>query len=465
MTSVDPRDQRIAELEALLKAALTRIAELEAMLGLNSTNSSKPPSSDPPSAPKRPKKGTGRKRGGQRGHKRNKRDLLPPEKVTRTTEVIPDECGGCGRHLRGRDPEPLRHQVIDMPPMEPEVDEYRLHALTCDDCGMTTRAGLPTGVPIGNFGPRLMALVAMCTSKYRMSKRTVQDLLADVLGVKIALGSIPKIELRVSDAVARPVHEARQYVQDQETVHMDETGWREGKSKAWLWVAVTSLVTVFRVTRSRGKGVAQQMLKCFVGVLVTDRYGAYAWYDSLMRQLCWSHLLRDFQGFVDRGGGGAKSGQSLLDQADLMFQWWHRVRDGTLSRKTFQRYMRGVEDEVGRLLRQASRCRNKKTRGMAAAMLELEESLWTFVYIEGVEPTNNTAELQVRHGVMWRKTSYGTQSRCGSRYVEHMLTVVATLKQQGRNVLEYLTAACAANLHGRPAPSLLPSTSQRHAAP
>jgi transposase len=194
---------------------------------------------------------------------------------------------------------------------------------------------------------------------------------------------------------------------------------------------------------------------------VTDRYSAYNWYPVRWRQLCWAHLLRDFAAMRDRGGCSAELGEALLAQAHQMFTWWHRVREGTLKRSTFRSYMTPLRREVERLLEAGSRCGVPKTAGTCRDILKRREALWTFVQVEGVEPTNNTAERSIRPGVLWRKGSFGTQSAEGSRFVESMLTVVTTLKQQQRNVLEYLTAACEAALRGEAAPSLLPASDQK----
>ncbi len=342
------------------------------------------------------------------------------------------------------------------------MTDYELHELGCE-CGARTRASLPEGVPAGAFGPRFMSVVALCTSRYRMPKRTVQELLRDLFGVQVGLGSVPKMERFVSEAIAAPVEEARAAVREQPVVHQDETGWYEGphqgrKARAWLWVAVTAVVTVFRIARSRGAEIAKEMLgEDFRGFLVADRWSAYRWKPRGMRQACWAHLVRDFCCFVERGGAGAKIGEQLLARAKLMFRWWHRIRDGTLTRRTFQRRMRRVESSIGRLLRKAAVCGVAKTEGMAKEILKHEPALFTFVYVEGVEPTNNAAERALRPAVIWRKISFGTDSERGSRFVERSLTVVATLKQQRRHALEYLTAACEAALRGRSPPSLLPS--------
>jgi transposase len=242
--------------------------------------------------------------------------------------------------------------------------------------------------------------------------------------------------------------------------------YEEGRGRrAWLWLVACSLVAVFRIATSRGSEVARQLLgEDFAGFLTTDRWSAYNWYDTDLRQLCWSHLTRDFQGFIDRGGEGARIGRALMKERNRMFKWWHRVLDGTMRRTRFEREMRQVQREVGRLLREAEARAEKKTAGMAREILKLEPAMWTFVYVEGVEPTNNFGERLIRHSVMYRKTSFGTQSSEGSRFVERILTAVTTLALQKRNVLNYLTELLRAHRRGLPAPSLLPATTIAQAA-
>jgi transposase len=240
--------------------------------------------------------------------------------------------------------------------------------------------------------------------------------------------------------------------------HLDETSWRQNGKRAWLWVAVTSMVTVFVMRCSRGSQVARELLgERFGGIVVTDRYSAYNWYPVRWRQLCWAHLVRDFEAMRERGGTSEAIGEALLGQAHQMFTWWHRVREGTLARSTFRSYMSALRKEVHRLLEVGSRCGVPKTEGTCREILKRREALWTFVQVEGVEPTNNVAERSIRPGVQWRKGSFGTQSEAGSRFVESLMTVVATLKQQKRGVLDYLTAAHEAALRGETAPSLLPT--------
>jgi len=458
MAEVDPRDARIAELEAQLKAALERIAQLEAKLGRSSRNSSRPPSSDGPGVERGKKPTTGRKPGGQVGHKGHRRQLLPSEKVDRLEPVYPAECSRCTGAVVSKKQAPAawRHQVVELPPVKPHVTEYQQHWGWCEKCECYTAADLPTGVTRGAFGPRLTALVALLSGQYHLSKRGVQELLGAVLGVELALGSISKLEAQVSEALEEPVEQARQAVRAQRQAHLDETGWREARGKAWLWVAVTPAVTVFQVATSRGASVARELLgEKWAGWLVTDRWSAYGWVDEARRQVCWSHLLRDFQGFVDRGGEGKALGEALLGCCHEWFGWWHRVKNRTLQRSTFERRMRGMKSEVVRLLSEAARCSSERTAGMAREILKLKQALFTFVGVEGLEPTNNAAERALRPAVLWRKGSWGTHSAEGSRFVERVLTVTASLKQQQRHVLEYLTACCQARLHGQSSPSLL----------
>jgi transposase len=302
-------------------------------------------------------------------------------------------------------------------------------------------------------------MVSLLTGRYRLSKRDTAEVMGDFFQADISVGSICALEQRSSEALSEPVEEAREYVKEQPVVHMDETGWREANQKAWLWVAATSLVTVFLIRCSRGGKVAREMLgETFSGILNSDRWSAYNWVPVSLRQLCWSHLLRNFQAFVERGGESQCIGKAILAQTERMFDWWYRVRDGTMTRATFRAKMKAVQQEVGELLRQGTACAHSKTAGTCRDILKREEALWTFVHVEGVEPTNNLGERQVRHGVLWRKMCFGTQSEAGSRFAERIMTVVATLKQQRRNVLDYLTEVCDAANWGRPAPSLLPTT-------
>jgi transposase len=258
-------------------------------------------------------------------------------------------------------------------------------------------------------------------------------------------------------ALAAPVAAAQTYVQQQPVAHVDETGWREARHRAWLWVAAAAAVTVFLVQARRGAVAAQALLGAFAGILVTDRWSAYNGWSVWRRQRCWAHLRRHFTAFAEAPGAAGRLGHALLAETRQLFAWWYRVRDGTLARATFRGYVGPLRQRVEALLREGARCGHPKTEGTCREILTLAPALWTFVRVPGVEPTNNAAERAIRPGVLWRKGSFGSHSPAGSRFVERMMTVAATLKQQHRNVVDYVTLACEAALRGEPAPTLLPS--------
>lgn len=435
-----------------------RVTTLEEQLRQTSRTSSKPPSSDPPSAPARPpRRPSGRQSGGQPGHEGHGRALVPPEEVDRIVEIKPPACGHCGAALAGEDRAPARHQVAELPRVVPRVTEYRQHTLSCAACGARTTAPWPEEMPAGGFGPRTQAVVAYLRGRQGVSQRDAQEMLATVFHLGVSLGSIGALEQQVSAAVAAPVAEAQAYVQAQPVANVDETGWREGTQRRWLWVAVTALVSVVLLRPTRGRqGVKDLLGATFGGIVGSDRWSAYTWIDVRRRQLCWAHLVRDFAAFVDRGGEPARVGQALLDAADEMFGLWYRVRAGTLSRADSQEAMAPIRAQVGALLREGASLEHAKTRHACQNILKLEAALWTFVTQEGVEPTNNAAERALRRAVPWRRRSFGTQSAEGSHFAARLLTVVTTLRQQQRDVLDYLTEACVAQLRGTGPPSLLP---------
>ncbi|MBI3763276.1 MAG: IS66 family transposase [Chloroflexi bacterium] len=438
-----------------------RVAELEERVNQTSRNSSKPPSSDPPSAPARPKSPpSGRKAGGQPGHPGHGRSLKLSTEVNQVVVGRPVSCERCGALLLGEDPQPLRHQVTELPRVEPEVTEYQRHTLTCLACGAHTQADWPPEMPRGSFGPQAQATVGYVTGRLGVSQRDAEELLETVFHLDLGLGTLPALEQAVSAAVAQPVAEAHTAVQTEPVANVDETNWPERVHRGWLWVVTTPLVTVFLVLATRGTEGAKELLgETFPGIVGSDRWGGYNWLDPQRRQLCWAHLKRDFQAFVERGGEAERIGQALLTCVAQMFGGWQQLQDGTLSRSDFQVAMQPIQTQVGELLRQGAQLTNEKTGRTCANILKLEVALWTFVWVEGVEPTNNGAERAVRRAVLWRRRSFGTQSAAGSRFVERILTVVTTLRQQHRDVLAYLTEACAAANRGDSPPSLLPKPS------
>jgi transposase len=445
----------VAALQNKVGELQQQIQDLHNQLNQNSTNSARPPSTDLPTVKRSPPRlPSNRRRGAQPGHERQQRPLLPPD---HTVTLKPTCCRGCGHRLVGQDPHPLRHQVLELPAIHPDVTEYQLHRLSCPHCGLPTCAQLPAGVPTGGQGPRLQSVLALMTGAHRMSKRMVQTFCADVFGIPICTGQVCGCEAETSAATAAVVQELRVYARNQ-PANIDETGWRQNRQRGWLWVVVTQAVTVFTIALSRAGSVAQRLVDpSSRQVITTDRYKGYLWLPLPQRQLCWAHLKRDFQAMVDRANAGSAIGEELLCCAQDLFTWWYRVRDGTMSRSTFRRYVAALRPWVRSQLQAGRVCSCANTAGTCKELLALEPALWTFVRIEGIEPTNNAAERALRHAVQWRKTSQGTESETGSRFVENVLSVVATCRQQGRSALEFLTACCRARLENEGTPTLLPS--------
>lgn len=454
-------DQIPTAAQAAIRAAFTaleqRIADLEARLNRNSSNSSKPPSAEPLHVERRPPEPTSqRRRGGQTGHRRHTRELVPPERLDAVVECKPEACPDCGHALAGDDAEPIRHQVAELPEVRPRVVEYRLHRLRCPGCDATHRAALPEGVPRGAFGPRLQAWAALLSGGYRLSKRQVVRLFADLLGVSISAGMVAKLQRRAADDLARPMAAIDAEVRRAAAVHVDETGWRQAGKKAWLWVGVAAGATAFRVHRPRGHDGLEALLGEDPGrdrVIISDRFPTYA--RAPDRRVCWAHLRRDFQAMIDREAGGEEVGRRLLEQSRWVFTWWRRLGEGSIARPTLRSYVASLRGVVGHLLREGVACACAWTAKVCRKVLEVERHLWTFAAAEGVAPENNAAERALRHGVIWRKQSLGTASEAGSRFVERMLSVVETCRRRGGDVASYLTACFEAAGRGDAIPSPL----------
>lgn len=473
----DPRDQRIAELEARvvakdaeLAAKDARIAELERkveeltqlvmslkeQLGRNSRNSHLPPSSDGPGGRAASGQGPGggaRKRGGQPGHSGSKRELLPPEQVDRIVEVYPKACESCWAPLpEVRDEDATRYQVTEMPPVRPHTTEYRCNGVTCA-CGYTTYAK-PDGVPASPFGPRLMALVALLTGVYHLSRRRAVTLLHDVLGVRVSLGAVSAVEGRASAALEPAVQEAWSRLDDAAVKHADATSWLLGGKLRSLWTIATKVVTVFKILADGSSASVKPIFGACKGILVSDRATVFSFWTMSCRQICWAHLLRRFVSFSERDGPAGQFGRDLLDYTALVFRYWEELRAGRCDREKFRAWLAPVRLQVEACLERAVAAKLKDLSGACADIIEHKEALWTFADRDDVEPTNNHAERELRAFVLWRKRSFGTQSERGNLFAERVMTVAHTARKQDKNVLAFLAACCTARLDGAEPPSL-----------
>jgi transposase len=453
-------DEQIERLGERVARQDERIAELERRLNRNSRNSSTPPSQDPPGAPERRRADPGgRGQGAQPGHRGRGRKLLPAAAVDEVVDHWPRSCG-CGHVFceaeRAGVGEPARHQVSELPELAVRVTEHRLHRLRCPDCGTSARAELPAAVPPGAFGPRLQAAVATLAVRNRVSRRDTVELLDELFGARLASGTVDAILGRTAAALAQPHEQLLGHIRCASAVNIDETGWRLRGKRRTLWGAITPLAAVFRIAPDRHEREALALLgEDFEGVVGSDRWWAYRGFDPARRQVCWSHLIRDFTAHAEGLAAQREFGERGLDIARRVFRAWDEFQvDG--DRRRLRRRLAPLKRELRALLRQASKGkRHKLVRGFSKNLLKLWPALWTFTEIAGVEPTNNRAERALRGPVIHRKLSLGSQSDRGERTIERLMSASVTCRIQRRSLFAYLTDALIATARGHPAPSLV----------
>jgi len=449
-------------LHARLHSLEDRVRQLEARLRQDSSNSSKPPSSDPPWKKKKKgeKKRRGKRpRGAQEGHEGSRRATIPPEKVTEVIKHRPGECEHCGDSLAGA---PMvegnhRRQVVEIPPIEPDVFEHRVFGAVCH-CGHETWADFPVEARYG-CGPRLTAFAAQLSGRYRLSRQETADLLAEALGVPMCKGTVQACCERVSDALETPVDEVAAALPAQDVVHMDETGWKVSGKRAWLWVFSSGAIAYFAIDPRRGRGILERLFaNGHPGTTITDRWCAYSIFSPERRQLCWSHLLRDLEGIVDAEGLGSAPAEPILEAAHRMFSDWHVFRRGEITRAELAERIAPFRISL-RVFAEAGfgQKEDSKWRGLSRDLIRYQPAVFRFVDVEGVEPTNNQGERDIRPGVLWRRSSQGTRSEAGSAFVSRMLTTAATCRRQGIRLLDFLERALTAHQLGKPPPSLLPT--------
>lgn len=450
--------KRIKDLEALLVAALGRIAELEGKTKQNSGNSSKAPSSDMGRKRKPPVEPSGRKPGGQFGHDGQTRAQAPAEEVDATEDLDPTTCANCGEDLGGQPRlDAFIRQVTETPEFKAFVLEFRLWLKRCPKCGKSTRAWMPAGSPKGAFGPRLQARIAVLGGRFRLTRRETRAVVKSMFGVTISVGSVQAC-CEAASAVAAPTAEGiHEEVKQAPEVNADETGFgRCGKKRMWLWVGSTKKAEAFRLLPGRGKNQALDLLgKDFSGILHRDRWKPYEQFKKALHQVCHGHIQRDFQSMLESGGETGTQGAMLKLASDRAFHLWHQFERGEIDRPTLIRLMKPIRAEFRHRLTVLKNgpTITKKARGTAKDLLRQWENLWTYVDMEGADPTNNAAESAIRKAVLWRKGSFGAQSESGCRFVERMLTLVGTARKRSIDLLDWLTRAIQADLEGRAAPA------------
>jgi len=461
--------EQIAEQKQQIADAEKQIAELERQLALrrqNSTNSSKPPSSDGLAGEPRERgrrKKSRRKAGGQPGHRGTHRPLVPVAEVDEIRPILPDRCQHCGHALPTQIEQvqttggPQRRQVTELPPIQAHTIEYQCHRVVCPECGKGTRAAVPAEAT-GHFGPQLTALVAYLTVVCRMPRRVVEALLGQVLGIDISLGSTQKCWEEASQAVAAPCQELEKTLKDEPVLNVDETGWRTNGAKRFLWAFVAARYVVYTVAATRGSEVLIRLLGAvFQGILCSDRFSAYLKYHSGKAQFCWAHLKRNLLGIVEftKSSAVERFCRDALAQHARLFRLWHKFGSGQIDRNQLLLRSIPIQKRIFALAEGHLDSSHREVRNLATALFEHNHRLFTFLEHEGVEPTNNSAERALRTGVQWRKICFGNRSASGELATSRLLTVAETCDLQRLNILAYLSAAIACHRRRQPTASLL----------
>jgi transposase len=460
----------ILELAAKVEQHDDRLRRLEEQARQDSRTSSKPPSSDPPKtraqrrAEARAKakefmREGKRTAGGQPGHRGAGRELTPEDQVDEIVDHFPDACGGCGHRFAEEQRTPGgrfgRHQVFELPPISVIVTEHRTHQLRCRHCRTRTSAGLPER--IGAFGPRLQAAVVTLTARHRVSRRGIAELASDLFGVAVCTGAVDAICQRVSDALAGPHLHLQDWVLDQGAVHVDETGWRTSGEGRALWTATTPEATFLQIAEHCNREQFNALIgTTYHGIVVSDRWNGYSHLDPTQRQVCWSHLQRDFARHADGLAEQKTFGEQGLKLTGRVFAAWRAYQHEHHDRQRLTDEIAPIQTELRALLEQAGP-KSKRTRWhrrFANNLLKVWPALWTFITIAGVQPTNNPAERALRAPVIHRKVSLGTQSNNGERFAERALSAAATCRLQHRSLFTYLSDLITAHTRGDPFPAL-----------
>jgi transposase len=426
---------------------------LQERLKLDSRNSSKPPSSDGPSSGNRAKRrASQRKRGAQKGHPGSYRAVLAQTEVTSVQDCVPSPMCECGGAVAPQG-KPVRHQVFDIPPVVAEVREYRMFGGVCAGCGRAHRAVLPPGVPTGQIGPRALALIGVLGTRYHLTQFKIRDLLAQMMGLDFSVGAISQAHGKVAAALKAPVAEAMASLPAAKVLHMDETRYPREGSANWVWVAVQAQLALYSVLPSRARYVIDSFIGAEPGcIVVSDRYSGYAHIAAEQRQVCWAHLLRDFQRIADRPGQPGRLGRRLLALGFIMFRWRERGKTSAVEFEPLQCRLRQA------LQAATAQPTCRRTAATCANLLKLWPALWGFISHPGVEPTNNAAEQALRSIVLKRKISGPTRSRRGDEFIARGYSVVETCRRQGRDALDYIHAALLSFIDKTAPPSLLPTS-------
>lgn len=459
-------ERQIARLEA-------RVARLERELTQDSRNSSRPPSSDPPGtrrerraarAKTKELRGIGherRKAGGQPGHRGSGRKLRPEDQIDEIVDHYPQSCRDCGHRFTAAERRPSRRpgrwQVAELPRVAVVLSEHRTHRLCCPRCRAKTTAALPAELRGSAFGPRLKAAVVTMSARNRVSRRDMAELASDLFGLQMSAGTVDAICSGACQALAGPHERLTAAVLSSPALNVDETGWRTAGERRTLWTATTPQAAIFRVAEDRHRDRLDELIGSdYEGVVCSDRWWAYDHLDPACRQACWEHLKRDFTRHAEGLAEQRAFGEAGLALTGRLFGAWRSFCEHA-DRRRLRSEMKPVQTELRTLLTRGGRksVRTRRHRVFATNLLKIWPALWTFVEVEGVEPTNNAAERSLRGPVIHRKLSHGTRSEEGERFIERSLSASVTCRLQGRSLFAYLADLLTARARGQPLPALV----------
>lgn len=428
----------------------------------NSTNSSRPPSSDGPGAQargirKRKKKPSGRKRGGQKGRKGTRRALLPPEQVHKFVDLFPERCKHCGASLEqvpAQDPH--RHQTFELARPGLKITEFRRHRQTCSCCSKQTTAPFPEQWRSGViFGPRLHAVVCLLSGVYHLSRRSTQSLLKDLFGLDVSVGAISNMEKRLGEALSGPEKEIEAKLSESQVRYTDETSWLCAGQLMSLWVLTATVATLYRIFDDGKRATIRDLVEPDgQAIVVSDRAAVFLFLPMHLRQTCWAHLIRKFKNFAELDGLCGRAGKELLACANLLFHYYHAYKQERLSGSDYLLWMGKLRETFLSILSRTQQQGYEAISGSCANLLKHAPALWTFLDHEDVEPTNNRAERELRPFVLWRKRCFGAQSDRGHRFASRIMSVSMTARKASVRLLDYLTVCVGAWFDGAPIPSL-----------
>jgi transposase len=461
------QDRQIAEVMVRCAALEKRNAELEARCAKldaelakarkNSSNSSKPPSSDIVKPPRPAGHSSNGKIGGQPGHPRHERPSFPPEQVDKIVEHRHRRCPKCGGAVRPLKRPPRVVQQVELVKRPVIVTEHRAFACQCKACGRIHYGRLPPNVKAGGLmGPRLLALLVFLKGACHGSYSTVQTFLEAVVGLRVSCGYLAKQIGKVCRVLDGPYQELMNRLPSEPRLGVDETGHKDKSRLFWTWCFRAAAFAVFHIARSRGSIVLIKTLgKEFKGVLGCDYFSAYRKYMGkchVLVQFCLAHLIRDvkfLKALPDRAT--RNYAERVLAKLRQLFRVIHRREK--MSTGQFQKALEHARRELVQTAKRAPM--SSDAQNLAKRFRKYGPAYFRFITTPGVEPTNNLTEQALRFVVIDRRITQGTRGPMGRRWCERIWTTLATCRMQRRSAFEYLHHAIRSHFAERPVPSLL----------